>query len=402
MNDLIPMVAGTLGIILRPAVLLQVLAIVACALGCRLLLRQGRIPGLLVRLGCAVALGLGVLLFRRLELVSGLLWLAFELALVSLLLDGLRRSLRRRLAPALVERFWQVAVRPLFALVAALVLVEQIDGLEQFSNIRLLDFFGSVLTLEQLFWLLTLPYFLVVWSVLPVALVGWLSEQLVGVSPSSRKVMELILRYLLLGVGALWIASRSGLNATAITAVAGGLSVGLGFGVKEVISNFVSGIWLLFEGSVRPGNVLLYEGDPCEVRSLNLRAATLWRDSDNTELVIPNQIFFTSATTTFTGTDHLRRSTVNIRAGYQHDPSVIIALLEHTAADNAKVLEDPAPKAYVTDYGESAVQYALCYYIADPMSNLSIASAVRRAIWKAFQDQQIEMPYPQRVVREVS
>jgi small-conductance mechanosensitive channel len=85
--------------------------------------------------------------------------------------------------------------------------------------------------------------------------------------------------------------------------------------VKEVISNFVSGIWLLFEGSVRPGDVLLYEGNPCEVRSLNLRAATLWRDSDNTELVIPNQIFFTSATTTFTGTDHLRRSLVKIHAG---------------------------------------------------------------------------------------
>lgn len=404
MNELVPMMAGTASLILRPAVLLQVLAILACAFACRLLLRRPIISrrsrnGLLVRLGCAILLGLAYLLFRGLGLADGLLLMAHELAIVSLLLDMLRLSLGRRFAPALVERFWQVAVRPLFALAAVLVVIDQIDGLEQFSSIKLLQFFGGVLTLGQLFWLLTLPYFLVVWSVLPVALVGWLTQQVVGISPSNRKALELILRYLLVGVGALWIASRIGLNTTALTAVAGGLSVGLGFGVKEVISNFVSGIWLLFEGSVRPGDVLLYEGNPCEVRSLNLRAATLWRDSDNTELVIPNQIFFTSATTTFTGTDHLRRSLVKIHAGYRHDPSEICALLERTAGSNARVLPTPPPKAYVFDYGESAVEYGVCYFIADPMSNGSIATDVRCAIWKAFRDHGVEFPLPQRVIR---
>ena len=107
----------------------------------------------------------------------------------------------------------------------------------------------------------------------------------------------------LIGVGVLWLANQIGFHGAAI---AGGLSVGLGFGLKEVLSNFVSGLWLLFEGSVRSGEILLLERDPVEVRRLGLRAATLWRDRDNVELVVPNQTFITD-TTTDSGTDRMGR-----------------------------------------------------------------------------------------------
>lgn len=107
-----------------------------------------------------------------------------------------------------------------------------------------------------------------------------------------------MLRYLVVSLGLVGVAMHLGINSTALIAVAGGLSVGLGFGIKEVFSNFVSGIWLLFEGSVRPGEVLMLDGDPWEVRSLGLRATLLWRDRDNAELLIPNQTFFTTAATT--------------------------------------------------------------------------------------------------------
>ena len=83
-------------------------------------------------------------------------------------------------------------------------------------------------------------------------------------------------------------------------AVAGGLSVGIGFGIKEIISNFISSIWLLFEGSVRPGEILMINGDPCTVRKLGLRATQLRRGRDGAELLIPNQNFFTQEAESYT------------------------------------------------------------------------------------------------------
>jgi small-conductance mechanosensitive channel len=216
-------------------------------------------------------------------------------------------------------------------------------------------------------------------------------------SDGSRRAVAVILRYITVGAGLLWVANRLGFNATAILAIAGGLSVGLGFGIKEVFSNFVSGMWLLLEGSVRPGDVLFIDGDPCEVRSLGLRAAVLWRSRDNAELVIPNQTFFTATTTTYTGSDRLRRTQVLVGAAYRHDPASVVALLEATARKVPGVMADPAPCGLVLSYGDSAIQYALRFWIPNPMNNISTCSAVNTAVWKAFRDEGIEIPFPQRV-----
>jgi small-conductance mechanosensitive channel len=214
--------------------------------------------------------------------------------------------------------------------------------------------------------------------------------------------VAVILRYITVGLGLVWVANHLGLNATAILAIAGGLSVGLGFGIKEVFSNFISGLWLLLEGSVRPGDVLYIDGDPCEVRSLGLRAAVLWRDRDNAELVIPNQTFFTATTTTYTGSDRLRRSQVLVGAAYRHDPAGVVALLEATALTVPGVLPTPAPRGLVLSYGDSAIQYALRFWIANPMNNVSTCSAVNTAVWQAFREKGIEIPFPQQVQYSVT
>ena len=134
------------------------------------------------------------------------------------------------------------------------------------------------------------------------------------------------------------------------------------------------------------------------MRSLGLRAAVLWRNRDNAELVIPNQTFFTATTTTYTGSDSLRRSAVEIGAAYRHDPVVVIALLEEVARATAGVRVEPAPRAFLVGYGESSIDYSLCYWIDDPLGNLSIQSAVSQAIWHAFSANGIEIPFPQRVI----
>jgi small-conductance mechanosensitive channel len=141
----------------------------------------------------------------------------------------------------------------------------------------------------------------------------------------------------------------------------------------------------------------MLDGDPCEVRRLGLRATLLWRDRDNAELLIPNQTFFTEAATTYTASDRMRRSQVSVGAAYHHDPAEVIALLEATALQVPRVLPSPSPKALLLNYGDSAINYGLRFWIANPMDNVTICSEVNQAIWRTFQQQGIEIPFPQQV-----
>jgi small-conductance mechanosensitive channel len=117
-----------------------------------------------------------------------------------------------------------------------------------------------------------------------------------------------------------------------------------------VFSNFVSGLWLLFEGSLKPGEVLVHDGDVCKVQSLGLRAATLLRTSDNAELLVPNQTFFTATTTTYTGTATLRCGSLNVRADYDHSPEQVIAILLEIAKANPRVMSNPPPSAKLAEF----------------------------------------------------
>jgi len=405
MNDFLYLIAGWSGLLLRGSVLLQigvVLTLLVAYRAWRLRWRPSPASWLRVAAELVVIAALQVASFGLglARLPAGLVQIVLQLFAVWTVLDGLRLLLRRLHPPQAVEAYWYRAVRPLFVVLVVLALIARLDGLAAVASIQLLELFGERLTLGGALLLLTLPYFLVVLSELPVLLLGALLERLMGMTAANRKVFELILRYLLIGLGVLWLGNQIGLNGTAVAAIAGGLSVGLGFGIKEVFSNFVSGIWLLFEGSVRPGEILLFQGDPVEVRRLGLRAATLWRKRDNVELVVPNQIFFTDTTTTYTGTDSTRRSEVVVGAAYRHDPNQVIALLEQVASANPRVLAQPAPKALLVQYGESSINYALRFWIANPMTDSDVCSELRRAIWHCFREQAIEMPFPQRVLSQ--
>jgi small-conductance mechanosensitive channel len=288
-------------------------------------------------------------------------------------------------------------LRPIFLVVAALALIRDVDSVRDLAVAPLGEVFGVAISAGDLFEALVVIYLVLVGCGPPAAGLAWLVQRAVGLSEGSRKAMELMLRYMVVAVGLVAVAVQLGLNTTALVAVAGGLSVGLGFGIKEVFSNFVSGIWLLFEGSVRPGEVLMLDGDPCEVRRLGLRATLLWRDRDNAELLIPNQTFFTEAATTYTASDRMRRSQVSVGAAYHHDPAEVIALLEATALEVARVLPQPPPKALLLSYGDFAINYALRFWISNPMDNIGICSEVNQAIWRAFKAQNIEIPFPQQV-----
>jgi small-conductance mechanosensitive channel len=398
-NQLLYVLVGWLGLITRASVLLQLGAAIGLVLAYRAWRLRHPAPTtswspVFAKLVLATLLWLLSVLLPSLGLPGGLVGLFGQLVLIWSGLAALRLVLRRYMPEEQVESYWLRAVAPLFVVVALAGLVHRLDGLTILSEVPVLKLFNEPISFGNLLLLMGLPYFLVVLSDLPVALMGGIAGRLAGLGEGNRKAFELIVRYLLIGLGVVWLADQIGLNGTAIAAIAGGLSVGLGFGIKEVFSNFVSGIWLLFEGALQPGEVLLYEGDVCKVRNLGLRAATLKRKSDNAELVVPNQTFFTATTTTYTGTEELRCGFLKVRADYRHDPDQVMALLVDIAKAHPLVLADPSPSAAIVNLGEYAIEYGVDFWMVDPMKNGKISGDLRRAILLRFRDEGIEIPRP--------
>ena len=400
MKDLLLEVLGWLGYLERPAVVVQLLVSVGLMMLTWLARRHhwlGRWPTLAYApLGLA-ALGLTSGLLHHLNHPYGLAHLLGQLWLGWFALTLLHQLLGRWMRPERVHQLESRLLRPTYLLVAALLVISELDGLQNLAVVPLGSLFGVPLTAGKLFQAGVIVYVVLVGCGPPAAGLAWLVQRALGMSEGSRKAMELMLRYTVVAIGLVAVGVHLGLNTTALIAVAGGLSVGLGFGIKEVFSNFVSGLWLLFEGSVRPGEMLMLDGDPCEVRGLGLRATLLWRDRDNAELLVPNQTFFTEAATTYTASDRMRRSQVSIGAAYHHDPTEVIALLEATARQVPRVLPEPAPKALLLSYGDYEINYALRFWIANPMDNIGICSEVNQAIWHAFRANNIEIPFPQQV-----
>ena len=400
MNQLFWEVVGWLGYLQRTSIIFQLALIIVFVVYWRLVRRHitiKRLPKTLHLLIAPAGLSLISFVLKSLGWDAGLLsymslgWLGWSL------LSLLHELLQKLMSPQRVHELQSRLIRPMYLITVALMFINRLDSLNDLSVIEVGQLFGITLTIGKLFTSLLMSYLLLVGTGPPAAGLAWLLQKLLGYSEGSRKAVELIIRYVVVGIGITALGFHIGLNGTALVAIAGGLSVGLGFGIKEVFSNFISGIWLLFEGSVRPGEVLMIDNDPCEVRKLGLRATVLWRDRDNAELLIPNQMFFTDQATSYTASDRLRRSEIRIGAAYRHDPRQVLQLLEATARQVPRVLNHPAPRALQVRFGDSAIEYSLRYWIADPMSNIGILSEVNQAIWTAFQLEGIEIPFPQQV-----
>ena len=370
----------------RPAVLLQLLPMAVLLLAClwlrRRSLRLRHLPwGIPFLPGLALLGWMLALAGQR----WGLVWLVAELVLAWLglrLLESqiLGRLLPRELYSVLVSRI----LRPLFLLGVGLLSLDALDSLQTVADLPLGVWLGSSIQLGQLAWVSTLLYLVVVGSALPAAWLSWLAQRGLQLGDGGRRALELVIRYVLVALAVLWAFNALGINQTGLLAVAGGLSVGLGFGIKEVFSNFISGLWLLFEGSVRPGEVLMHEGEACEVRRLGLRAATLWRGSDNAELVVPNQTFFTHTTTTYTRSDRTRRCRLEIQSAASWPPEQIIALLVEIAAAEPELLAQPPAAARLVEFGPELNRYGLSFTIADPLKSSRITAGLLLEIWKHF------------------
>ena len=401
MGDLLLAMFSWLGFLQRPDVQKQLVVIGLAVLLGRWLAQSpwlGWMPRLRwikkpsIPLAEAAALVVAIPLLILAGQQSGLVLLVAQIKAAWLSLGLVEHQLLNRwLDPVTASRLSSRLLRPALLLATVLIGLDAVDNLQELSNLPLGRLFGSAINLGSLFRVAVMLYVLAIGSGPPATALGWLCQRGLEMGDGSRRALELILRYCLVSIGIIWALGDLGFSQTGLFAIAGGLSVGLGFGVKEVFSNFISGLWLLFEGSVRPGEVLIIDGEACEVRRLGLRAAVLWRRSDNAELLIPNQTFFTSTTATYTGSDRMRRGVLMASVASSISPAEVIARLEEVARVQAGVLAEPAARATVEQFGNATSSYKLTYWMADPLTIREISNDLKLALWSNFKAEEISL-----------
>ena len=295
-----------------------------------------------------------------------------------------------------VNRYRQSFLAPLFFVFIIGIILNWFLDLQEISQITFVELFGESVTLESAFITVAGLYFWIVGaSVLEkIVLNVFLSKNVQDARISH--ILSLVLRYFLIGLGIVLIFGYAGVSLTALAAITGGLSVGIGFGLKEIISNFVSGIWLVLEGALKPGDIITIKGKMSKVIKLGVRATQVQVIQDNSEEIIPNQAFFTQNVSTLTGTNQLFRHSLIVGAGYQCSPSKVIEIILQVAKEHPKVLKYPAPEVFAIGFGDSSIDFELKFWIYDPLMFQEITSQLVCDIWQAFADNGIEIPYPQR------
>lgn len=200
--------------------------------------------------------------------------------------------------------------------------------------------------------------------------------------------------YTVLILGLLFGLSAAGLKLGQLAFVFGALGVGIGFGLQNVVNNFVSGVVLMIERPIQPGDVIDAAGSSGTVRQIGLRA-TLIRTSEGSDVVVPNGLLLSGNLTNWTMFDRTRRIEVAVGVAYGTDPATAIALLERAALATPGVVAEPKPVAQLTGYGESALQFALRVWTPDLSDWGQIRSDLLSRTLAELEAAGIAIPVPQ-------
>lgn len=231
----------------------------------------------------------------------------------------------------------------------------------------------------------------------------WLSHQLeqhlksVTILDKSMQVaIGKILKFVLITTALVSALSSVGIHFTSLTVFGGALGVGLGFGLQKVASNFISGFILLFDSSIKPGDVITVADTFGWVVALNARYVVV-QTRDGVETLIPNETLVTSEVVNWSYSNRKVRLKLPVQISYQDDPELAMAIMVDAAKRQPRVLTFPEPLGILLGFGESGLDLQLRIWISDPESGMAnIRSLINIDIWKGFKEAGISIPYPRR------
>lgn len=204
-----------------------------------------------------------------------------------------------------------------------------------------------------------------------------------------------IIHYLIMLIGVYAALNIVGIQLTALLAAAGVLGIALGFGLKTIISNFVSGLIIIGERNMQVGDRITVEDQWGEVTEITMRSTTV-TTNDNVEVVVPNEDFITKKVINWTRQDSRVRIHVPIGVAYGSDVEEVRKILKEIAEDHESVLDNPDPRVFFKAFGDSSLNFDLACWIPDPGKKLPIKSDLNYEIERRFREENIEIPFPQR------
>ena len=218
-----------------------------------------------------------------------------------------------------------------------------------------------------------------------------------GVSRGAAGAVSLLVRVGLTSLGIAFALAAAGVAADRITLVAGALSVGIGFGLQNVVNNFVSGIILVFERPVQVGDTVDVGGVLGEIKRIGIRSSTI-RTLQGSEVIVPNAHFVSNEVTNWTLSDAMRRVDILVGVSYDADPRQVSDLLLGVATENPDVLTDPPPRALHVAFGESSLDFELRVWTSDFDGWRVLQSELNTRVLEVLRAADIEIPFPQRDV----
>lgn len=223
---------------------------------------------------------------------------------------------------------------------------------------------------------------------------GRLPKQGLQIDSTLIPPMQTAFSYALWCCFGLFVLKALGMELSNLAMVAGGLSVGIGFGMQTIVNNFLSGLILIFSRTLQAGDVVEVGGTQGRVRKISVRA-TMVETFDNALIIVPNSEFVASRLINWTRNSRTVRKEIKIGVAYGSDTAAVMRILLATANGNSNVLKYPPPIVAFADFGASTLDFSLRFWVRDYDVGTSTASDIRLEIEKEFRKQRIEVAFPQ-------
>lgn len=204
-----------------------------------------------------------------------------------------------------------------------------------------------------------------------------------------------LLHYIIIIISVLVALPVIGFDLSVLTVFAGVAGIGIGFGMQNIASNFISGLILLFERPIKVGDRIKIGEIHCDVQHINIRS-TVVRTRNNEHIIIPNSQFIENQIINWSYGDPIVRQQILIGVAYGSNVRLLEKLLLQAAHEHQDVLDDPPPRVDFLNFGESALDFRLLYWIGDPVLRTRIKSALNYRINDLLQEHGLERPFPQR------
>jgi small-conductance mechanosensitive channel len=207
-------------------------------------------------------------------------------------------------------------------------------------------------------------------------------------------IISVLLRYFLIAFAFIIAMSSIGINLSQFNLMAGALGLGIGFGLQNIISNFISGLILIFERPIQTEDIVEVGTLLGEVRKIGVRSSNI-RTFDGAEVVVPNSNLITHEVINWTLSDNIKRIEIKIGAAYGTDLQQVVDILKSVASEHKRALKNPEPVALFDQFGDSSLDFRLLYWV--PVEyGITSKSEVSIAIYNEFNNNGISIPFPQR------